>query len=66
MLAEAFTLVERIEINRICHEIGVAFLMMDIYGPFAGMFCDFGANHKVIDPDGNEPFTAVITNITQV
>ena len=39
-------------VNELCHKHNIGFIKADIYGVFAGVFCDFGKQFHVLDVDG--------------
>ncbi|XP_060691371.1 ubiquitin-like modifier-activating enzyme 1 [Hemiscyllium ocellatum] len=59
------TLEEQLQIGEFCHNQNIAFIVADTKGLFGQLFCDFGEKFTVIDTNGEEPQTAVITWITK-
>jgi ubiquitin-activating enzyme E1 len=56
---------EQLRIDKICHENGIAFINADTFGVFAGIFCDFGKNFTIIDHNGEQPASLIISSISQ-
>ncbi|XP_038660375.1 ubiquitin-like modifier-activating enzyme 6 [Scyliorhinus canicula] len=54
-------------INDFCHaqQPPIKFISADIYGVFCRVFCDFGDQFEVADPNGEEPKEIFIQNITK-
>lgn len=42
------------------------FLCAEVRGVFSYVFCDYGNEFEVVDPDGEEPAEAYIEKITKV
>ncbi|XP_043564560.1 ubiquitin-like modifier-activating enzyme 1 [Chiloscyllium plagiosum] len=59
------TLEEQLRIGEFCHNQNIKFIVADTKGLFGQLFCDFGEEFTVIDKNGEEPQTAVITWITK-
>jgi len=55
----------QLKINQICRSKGIAFISTSTRGVFGNIFCDFGDNFVVNDPNGEQPFTALVAAITQ-
>lgn len=53
-----------LEMNDYTHEKGIAFIATSINGLFGSLFCDFGPSFVVIDQDGENPLTGMISSIT--
>lgn len=53
-----------IEINKICHENDICFILSQCCGVFSRVFCDFGENFVTNDNNGEEPSMCLISNIT--
>lgn len=68
---ESFTLVitttcdirEQLEINDECRKRGISFISCQVAGLFAHVFCDFGADHLVVDSTGEPCNSGIISNI---
>ncbi|XP_067886540.1 ubiquitin-like modifier-activating enzyme 6 isoform X2 [Heterodontus francisci] len=55
------------KINDFCRsqQPPIKFISADVYGVFCRVFCDFGDQFEVSDPNGEEPKEIFIQNITQ-
>ncbi|EPS70237.1 hypothetical protein M569_04521 [Genlisea aurea] len=55
-----------IEYDEYCrnHEPPIAFIKTEVRGLFGNVFCDFGPEFTVLDVDGEEPHTGIITSIS--
>eukprot|EP00960_Hanusia_phi_P025110 738341-Hanusia_phi.AAC.4 len=53
-----------LQVNDICHEIGVQFLFAQSKGVFGNVFVDFGKDFTVFDTNGEEPTSAMISAIS--
>lgn len=51
--------------NEICRKQNIHFVGASVYGVFGSVFCDFGENFEIIDPNGESPQTYMIASITQ-
>jgi len=56
---------EATRINEACRKSGGRFILADTYGLFGGLFCDFGAAFEVVDADGEEPVSGMLTSVSQ-
>jgi ubiquitin-activating enzyme E1 len=50
--------------NDFTHEKGIAFIATSTHGLFGSLFCDFGPSFIVIDQNGENPLTGMISSIT--
>ena len=57
---------EQLRVNGITHTHTQAFISSEIRGVFGSVFCDFGENFKVFDPNDEAAVTAMVGSITQV
>ncbi|XP_034143074.1 ubiquitin-like modifier-activating enzyme 1 isoform X3 [Esox lucius] len=48
-----------------CHSNGIKFIVADTKGLCGQLFCDFGKEFEVLDPDGETPPSVMIDNITK-
>ncbi|KAH3830157.1 hypothetical protein DPMN_103395 [Dreissena polymorpha] len=64
ILTEA-PLTVQLKVNDFCRNNGIKFISADVYGVFAGAFCDFGDHFDVFDPNGEEPKEVFIEDITK-
>lgn len=54
---------EQLEFGKYCHENGIKFIIAQTSGIFGQIFCDFGKNFEVVDVDGEQPLSAMISAI---
>jgi len=66
VVATDWPLHQRLQLNDICHEKGIRFIATETRGVFANIFCDFGDSFVVTDVNGEPPFEAIISAISQV
>jgi len=66
VVATDWPLHQRLHLNDICHEKGIRFIATETRGVFANIFCDFGDSFVVTDVNGEPPFEAIISAISQV
>lgn len=59
------TRAEQLRIGRFTHEHGVALIVAETRGLFSQVFCDFGADFVVYDPNGAQPVTTMVAGITK-
>ena len=55
---------EQLEFGKYCHENGIKLIVAQTRGIFGQIFCDFGSNFEVVDSDGEQPLSAMISCIT--
>ncbi|KAL1419976.1 hypothetical protein MTO96_024769 [Rhipicephalus appendiculatus] len=53
------------EIAAFAHENNIALIVADTRGLAGQIFCDFGENFRVLDPNGEEPLSVIISSITK-
>jgi ubiquitin-activating enzyme E1 len=53
-----------LEMNDYTHERGIAFISTSTHGLFGSLFCDFGPSFLVVDQNGENPITGMISSIT--
>eukprot|EP00106_Octopus_bimaculoides_P021056 XP_014788498.1 PREDICTED: ubiquitin-like modifier-activating enzyme 6 [Octopus bimaculoides] len=55
------------KVNNFCHQQNppIKFISGDVFGVFAGCFCDFGDEFDIFDANGEEPKEVFIGNITK-
>ncbi|KAG2392698.1 hypothetical protein C9374_011423 [Naegleria lovaniensis] len=53
-----------VEMNEICHKHNVRFIACESRGLMGSLFCDFGTNFTVYDPDGENVVSNIVTDIT--
>ncbi|ODV84134.1 hypothetical protein CANARDRAFT_177017 [[Candida] arabinofermentans NRRL YB-2248] len=58
-------LVKQLEINKLTHDHGVKFISADLRGLFAQLFVDLGESFTIVDTDGEEPQTGIVSDIEQ-
>ncbi|XP_067854572.1 ubiquitin-like modifier-activating enzyme 1 [Heptranchias perlo] len=56
---------EQLHVGQFCHENNIRFIVADTKGLFGQLFCDFGEEFIVTDPNGEEPQHALVTWITK-
>lgn len=54
-----------IEANEFCRARNIGFLLSGNHGPAGFAFSDFGENHIISDPDGEETKSFIVVNATQ-
>ncbi|CAJ0951874.1 unnamed protein product [Ranitomeya imitator] len=59
------TLEQQIRVGDFCHGHNVKFIVADTRGLFGQLFCDFGDEMVVLDPNGEQPLSAMISMITK-
>ncbi|XP_033858479.2 ubiquitin-like modifier-activating enzyme 1 [Acipenser ruthenus] len=59
------SLEEQLKIAEVCHSKGIKLVIADTRGLFGQLFCDFGEEMIVLDPNGEQPLTAMISMITK-
>lgn len=56
---------EQERLGEYCHNHNIKFIVAQTNGLFGKIFCDFGNNFVVTDPDGEQPITCMIADIEQ-
>jgi ubiquitin-activating enzyme E1 len=56
---------EQRRIAAITHRHNIALIIADTRGLFSQIFCDFGRNFIVYDPNGGNPLSAMVASITR-
>ncbi|KAM9813902.1 ubiquitin-like modifier-activating enzyme 1 [Neosynchiropus ocellatus] len=51
--------------GELCHSHGIKFIVADTRGLCGQLFCDFGEDFVVVDPDGQPPASVLVESITQ-
>ncbi|XP_069062945.1 ubiquitin-like modifier-activating enzyme 7 isoform X1 [Pleurodeles waltl] len=59
------TLKEQLRIGDFCHAHNIKFIVAETKGLIGQLFCDFGKDFVVYDPNGAAPRTSMVENITQ-
>jgi ubiquitin-activating enzyme E1 len=54
---------KQIEFGKFCHENSIKLIIAQTRGIFGQIFCDFGDNFEVVDTDGEQPLSAMISAI---
>lgn len=57
------TIDEQIEFGKYCHAKGIKLIVAETRGVFGKIFCDFGENFEVVDVDGEQPLSSMISAI---
>lgn len=52
-------------VDSICHKDGIKFLSTSSRGVFGSIFCDFGPSFQVMDTNGEQPRSVMISSITK-
>jgi len=65
IIVNSASLDQMIHWNDICRQNKIHFVSASVYGVFGSVFCDFGENFEIIDPNGESPQTYMIASITQ-
>uniref|UniRef100_A0A8C7FIW2 E1 ubiquitin-activating enzyme n=1 Tax=Oncorhynchus kisutch TaxID=8019 RepID=A0A8C7FIW2_ONCKI len=60
------SLEEQQRVGDFCHSNGIKLVIADTRGLFGQLFCDFGEEMLVIDTNGEQPLSAMISMITKV
>lgn len=55
---------DAVQLDALCRNQGIAYVRGEIRGVFGSVFCDFGKDFTVLDPDGEEPVTGILAGIT--
>jgi ubiquitin-activating enzyme E1 len=63
IVSSNISLEQQIEINKFTHENGIGYIHADTRGLFGQLFVDFGENFSVIDSNGEELLTGIISDI---
>ncbi|KAL4459504.1 hypothetical protein ABPG74_018117 [Tetrahymena malaccensis] len=50
--------------NKMCRAKNIGFIYAGLLGLYGFCFVDFGEDHKILDPNGEEPKQAIISSIT--
>jgi ubiquitin-activating enzyme E1 len=50
--------------NDYTHKHGISFISTSTHGLFGSLFCDFGPSFMVVDQNGENPITGMISSIT--
>ncbi|KAM4663872.1 ubiquitin-like modifier-activating enzyme 1 isoform 1-T2 [Discoglossus pictus] len=59
------TLEEQLRVDDFCHSHDIKFIVADTRGLFGQLFCDFGEEMVVMDTNGEQPLSAMISMITK-
>lgn len=54
---------QQLEFGKYCHQKGINFIVAETRGVFGKIFCDFGENFEVVDVDGEQPLSTMISAI---
>lgn len=58
-------LATQLHVNAFCRTNDIKFISADVYGLFAGVFCDFGDSFQIADPNGEEAKDAFVADISK-
>ena len=56
---------EQLKINQVTHANGIRFISSEVRGVFGRVFCDFGRDFVVFDPNDEPAATSMVGAITQ-
>ncbi|XP_075691127.1 ubiquitin-like modifier-activating enzyme 1 isoform X1 [Rhinoderma darwinii] len=56
---------EQLRVGDFCHGHNIKFIVANTRGLFGQLFCDFGDEMVVLDPNGEQPLSAMISMITK-
>ncbi|XP_069501606.1 ubiquitin-like modifier-activating enzyme 1 [Ambystoma mexicanum] len=56
---------EQLRVGEFCHDKSIKFIAADTKGLFGQLFCDFGEEMVVMDVNGEQPLSAMISMITK-
>ncbi|XP_053551798.1 ubiquitin-like modifier-activating enzyme 1 [Bombina bombina] len=59
------SLEEQLRVGDLCHSRDIKFIVADTRGLFGQLFCDFGKEMVVMDINGEQPLSAMISMITK-
>ncbi|XP_067835670.1 ubiquitin-like modifier-activating enzyme 1 isoform X1 [Heptranchias perlo] len=59
------SLEEQLRVGEFCHSKGIKFIVADTKGLFGQLFCDFGEEMIVLDTNGEQPLSAMVSMITK-
>lgn len=54
---------EQLKFGDFCHAHGIKFIVAETRGIFGQIFCDFGKQFEIVDVDGEQPLSAMISAI---
>uniref|UniRef100_A0A8C9MP53 E1 ubiquitin-activating enzyme n=1 Tax=Serinus canaria TaxID=9135 RepID=A0A8C9MP53_SERCA len=56
---------EQLWVGDFCHDHGIKLVVADTRGLFGQLFCDFGDDMVVTDPNGEQPLSAMVSMVTK-
>ncbi|KAJ1974171.1 E1 ubiquitin-activating protein [Dimargaris xerosporica] len=56
---------KQLAVNKFAHATNRAFIAADIWGLFGHVFCDFGPEFTVHDPNGEEPLSGMVAAVSR-
>ncbi|CAH1797332.1 unnamed protein product [Owenia fusiformis] len=59
------SLKSQLRVDAFCRLHNIQFICGDVYGVFGSVFCDFGNDFEILDPNGEEPKEVFIATITK-
>ncbi|XP_043830175.1 ubiquitin-like modifier-activating enzyme 1 [Dromiciops gliroides] len=59
------TLEEQLQVGEFCHSHAIKLVVADTRGLFGQLFCDFGEEMVLIDSNGEQPLTAMVSMVTK-
>lgn len=63
VVTDLLSLEDKIKLNEFTHSNDIGFIQADIKGLFGQLFIDLGENFSVIDPNGEEPATGIVSDV---
>uniref|UniRef100_W8CC53 Ubiquitin-like modifier-activating enzyme 1 n=2 Tax=Monodelphis domestica TaxID=13616 RepID=W8CC53_MONDO len=58
-------LVEQLDVGEFCHSHAIKLVVADTRGLFGQLFCDFGEEMVLIDSNGEQPLSAMVSMVTK-
>lgn len=63
VVATELPLAKQLELNELTHANNIKFIAADVRGLFAQAFVDFGEDFTILDKNGEEPHTGIVSDI---
>ncbi|XP_071463175.1 ubiquitin-like modifier-activating enzyme 1 [Marmota flaviventris] len=55
----------QLQVGEVCHSCGIKLVVADTRGLFGQLFCDFGEEMILIDSNGEQPLSAMVSMVTK-
>lgn len=55
----------QLKVNKICHIHNIPFISTETRGVFSNIFCDFGKQFEVVDTNGEQAPSLIVTSVSQ-